>query len=716
MKKPYVSQVDEMDCGVAALATVLKCYGTEKSIASLRLLAGTTKEGTTVLGIYSAAQRLGFDVKSVQAKSEIFQREGVPFPCIVHVIKENKYSHYYVIYEVNGDELLIGNPDPMEKVHKMSLKDFEQEWTGVAIFLVPNADFKPSKEKKESLFSYRKIIFQQQKLISVIVIFSFLVTIINILGTFFLQQMIDAYIPYQMLGTLQMMVIVLVIAYLIQQSFSFIENYFEAVFGQKLATKIILPYVKHIFELPISFFATRRIGEITSRFSDASVILDTLASVIISVFLDLTMVVLSGIVLGLQNSQLFLLALISIPIYAVIIFIFYHFFERQNNEAMQANSMMNSSIIERISGIETVKSLGNEEESYQQIEAEIRNYLAKTLKLQKNSALQASLKGAVQLVLNVVILWLGAEMVMRHQLMLGQLITFTALLSFFIEPLTNIINLQTKLQQAKVANRRLNEVYLVESEFAKEKQRKKMTGYALEMQDVTYRYGFSEPILQGINFKIEENEKIAIIGSSGSGKTTLVKLLVRFFEQNEGKVFLGHSDVSELDKRQIREIVHYLPQQPALFTGTILENLKMGAAGFSEQALVEACQRARILDVIEALPLGFDTQISGESTALSGGQKQRLALARALLTPAKVLILDEATSNLDVMIEREILDELFKIDRTIIFVAHRLTIAEQADKVLVIEKGRISAFEAPESLRNKAGLFSQLLAAQYCLT
>ncbi|SUN72183.1 ABC transporter subunit, ATP-binding protein [Streptococcus massiliensis] len=232
---------------------------------------------------------------------------------------------------------------------------------------------------------------------------------------------------------------------------------------------VILAYIRHIFSLPMSFFATRRTGEVISRFTDANSIIDALASTILSLFLDLTILVLVGGFLLLQNVNLFLLTLLSIPIYAIIIFAFMRSFERMNHNVMQANSMVSSSIIEDINGIETIKSLTSEETRYQKIDSDFVDYLDKSFQLNKSTTIQTALKQGAQLILNVLILWVGANLVMKNQISIGQLITYNTLLTYFTNPLENIINLQTKLQSAKVANNRLNEVYLVSSEFQEKK-------------------------------------------------------------------------------------------------------------------------------------------------------------------------------------------------------------------------------------------------------
>lgn len=707
----YVSQIDMRDCGVAALASVAKHYGSHFSLAHLRELAKTSKEGTTALGIVEAAKKIGFETRAIQANMELFEMPDIPYPCIVHVNKQGKLQHYYVVYKVKKDSLIIGDPDPSVGVIKMAKADFAKEWTGVAIFLAPAPTYKPHKDKKNGLSSFLPIIFKQKALLTYIVLASLLVTIINIVGSYYLQGILDEYIPNQLQSTLNIVSIGLVVTYIMQQIMNFSQQYLLVVLSQRLTIDVILSYIRHIFELPMSFFATRRTGEVISRFTDANSIIDTLASTILSIFLDVSILIIVGSVLILQNAKLFFLTLVALPIYAIIIFAFMKPFERMNHDVMQANSMVSSAIIEDINGIETIKSLTSEETRYRNIDSEFVGYLDKSFTLSKYEAIQTSLKQGAQLILNVAILWYGSHLVMTGKISVGQLITYNTLLSYFTNPMENIINLQTKLQSAKVANNRLNEVYLVSSEFDNKEvfNNKDFLKGDIVFDDVSYKYGFGRDTLSHIKLHIKKGETVSLVGVSGSGKTTLAKMMVNFYSPNQGNITLGGYDYKTIDKKILRQHINYLPQQSYVFSGSILENLTLGASdNITQEDIIKACEIAEIRSDIEAMPMTYHTELS-DGAGLSGGQKQRLAIARALLTKAPVLILDEATSGLDVLTEKRVIHNLLSLsDKTIIFVAHRLSIAEQSDRVLVLDKGKIVEEGHHKQLMKNQGFYAQL--------
>ena len=710
-KRTFVPQIDARDCGVAALASIAKFYGSDFSLAHLRELAKTNKEGTTALGIVKAADEMGFETRPVQADKTLFDMSDVPYPFIVHVNKEGKLQHYYVVYQTKKDYLIIGDPDPSVKITKMSKERFFSEWTGVAIFLAPKPSYQPHKDKKNGLLSFLPLIFKQKSLITYIVLSSLLVTIINIGGSYYLQGILDEYIPNQMKSTLGIISIGLIITYILQQAMSFSRDYLLTVLSQRLSIDVILAYIRHIFELPMSFFATRRTGEIISRFTDANSIIDALASTILSLLLDVSILILVGSVLLAQNPNLFLLSLISIPIYIFIIFSFMKPFEKMNHDVMQSNSMVSSAIIEDINGIETIKSLTSEENRYQNIDSEFVDYLEKSFKLSKYSILQTSLKQGTKLVLNIFILWFGAQLVMSSKISIGQLITFNTLLSYFTTPMENIINLQTKLQSAKVANNRLNEVYLVESEFQVQENpvHSNFLMGDIEFDDLSYKYGFGRDTLTDINLTIKQGDKVSLVGVSGSGKTTLAKMIVNFFDPYKGHISINHQDIKNIDKKVLRRHINYLPQQAYIFNGSILENLTLGGNNMiSQEDILKACELAEIRQDIERMPMGYQTQLS-DGSGLSGGQKQRIALARALLTKAPVLILDEATSGLDVLTEKKVIDNLMSLtDKTILFVAHRLSIAERTNRVIVLDQGKIIEVGSHQELIQAQGFYHHL--------
>ena len=691
-KKHYRSQMDQKDCGVASLAMVFGYFGSYYSLARLRELAKTTTNGTTALGLVKAAETLGFEPQAIQADMTLFDSPNLIFPFVVHVLKDKEFFHYYVVTGMDQQNIHIADPDPEVRLTKLSRERFEEEWTGTTIFVAPSPNYQPHKDKNQGLTSFLPILINQKGLITNIILATVLVTLINIVGSYYLQSIIDTYVPNQTSSTLSIISICLVIVYALQQILSFAQDYLLIILGQRLSIDVILSYIKHIFNLPVSFFVTRRTGEIVSRFTDANSIIDALASTIISIFLDISMMLMISIILFLQNSNLFFMSLLGLPIYAVIIIAFMKPFEKMNRDTMEANATLSSSIIEDINGIETIKSLASEKTRYQKLDREFVDYLKRSFTYSRAESQQKALKKFAQLLLNVCVLWMGANFVMDGKMSLGQLITYNTLLYYFTNPLENIINLQSKLQTAQVANSRLNEVYRVNSEFEGQKMVEDLSMVQGDMifKGIHYKYDYGQDILSDINLNIKDGSKIALVGVSGSGKSTLAKMMVNFFNPSQGEIRLGGMNLNQIDKKSLRKHINYLPQQPYVFNGTILENLLLGAKeDTTQEDILRAVELAEIREDIERMPLNYQTELTSDGTGISGGQRQRIALARALLTDAPILILDEATSSLDILTEKRIVDNLMNLDKTLIFIAHRLTIAERVEKVVVLDRGKI---------------------------
>lgn len=540
---------------------------------------------------------------------------------------------------------------------------------------------------------------------------SLIITLIEIVGAFYLQVMLDEYIPSQKISTLGFITLGLIITYVAQQIIAFAKEYLLIILGQRLVIDVILTYIKHIFILPMSFFSTRRTGEITSRFTDANQIIDAVASTIFSIFLDISMVFIVGGVLLIQNVVLFFLALLCVPIYIIIVFAFMKMFGYLNYEVMESNAIMSSSVIEDINGIETIKSLTSEEVSYQRIDKEFVDFLEKSFRLHKYGAIQVSIKTAAKLILNIVILWYGARLVMIGKISVGQMIAFNVLLGYFSSPIENMINLQIKLQSARIANTRLNEVYLVDSEFENngELSEGSFLDGDISFEKLSYKYGYGRDTLSDINLTIKKGSKVSLVGASGSGKTTLAKMIVNFYEPIQGLIRLNGYDLKDIDKTVLRQHINYLPQQAYVFSGTIMDNLILGAKeDINQEDIIRACEIAEIHSDIEQMPLGYQTELS-DGTGVSGGQKQRIALARALLTQAPVLILDEATSSLDVLTEKKIVNNLMAMtNKTIVFVAHRLSIAQRTDRIIVMDQGKIVEEGSHKELLAHKGFYYKL--------
>lgn len=708
----FIEQQDEKDCGVACIAMILKKYKTEIPIHKLRELSGTDLEGTSAFGLKKCIEKLNFNCQAIQADDEVWKEKELILPAIAHVIIDQAYMHYVVIYEVKDNMLLIA--DPGKGKLKKSITDFSKEWTGVLLLMTPANEYHPKKEKVAGLTSFFPILWKQKGLLINIILAALFITVFGIISSYYFQGILDFFIPNQAMSTLNIVSMGLIVIYLFRVLFEYSRNYLLVILGQRMSIEIMLGYFKHVLNLPMNFFATRKSGEIISRFLDANKIIDALASATLSIFLDVGMVIVVGATLAVQNGKLFLVTLATLPFYIVSILAFVRSYERKNQEEMTAGATLNSSIIESLNGIETIKSYNGEAAVYNRVDHEFVQLMKASFTTVTLDNIQKGIKEAIQLISSALILWIGSYYVVNGSISIGQLITYNALLVFFTDPLQNIINLQVKMQKAQVANKRLNEIFDISSEKDIHSSDKQLSGTIfnqdIRIDDVSFSYAMKEQTLSKVSCIIPMRSKVALVGVSGSGKSTLAKLLVNFYSPTEGSIQFGNINILDIPTSQLRQHVTYVPQDSFFFSGTITENLTFGLETMpSFEKIIEVCDQVQLADYIDQQPLRYDTLLEEGGANLSGGQRQRLAIARALLKDADIIILDEATSGLDTLLEHKIMQNLLQMeDKTILFIAHHLSIARDCEQVMVMHNGQLVEQGSHEELRYTGGIYQNL--------
>ena len=707
-----IHQQDEKDCGVACIAMILKNYKTEIPIHKLRDFSGTDLDGTSAFGLKKTFEKLNFECLAIQADDSVWKEKELPLPLIAHILIDDSFMHYVVVYDVKGDFLYIA--DPAKGRYKQSIESFQKVWTGVLLLPTPKESYKSSKEKVAGLSSFLPIIWHQKSLVFHIILASIFITFFGIGTSYYFQGILDYFIPNQALSTLNVVSAGLIIIYLFRVLFEYSRSYLLVLLGQRMSMSIMLEYFKHVHSLPMNFYSTRKSGEIISRFLDANKIIDALASATLSIFIDIGMVIIVGTTLAIQNVTLFLITLVSIPFYLLSIISFVKSYEKANQEEMGAGATLNSSIIESLKGIETIKAYNGELKVYHRVDNEFIKLMKKSFKTVTLNNVQQGIKHAIQLISSAVILWVGSYSVINGSITLGQLITYNALLVFFTDSLQNIINLQVKMQTAQVANKRINEIFAVEPEKISENNEQNINEQVfhqgITIENMSFSYNLKSPTLKNISCSIPPYSKVALVGLSGSGKSTLAKLLVRFYNPTDGTINYGNINHLDIGFNQLRNHVTYVPQESFFFSGTIIDNLTFGVEKTqSFERIMEVCDSVQLSEFINQQPLRYNMVLEEGATNLSGGQRQRLAIARALLKDSDIIILDEATSGLDTLLEQSILDYLFKLeDKTLIFIAHHLPIAKSCDKILVLHEGLLLEQGTHEELRYNQGIYQKL--------
>ncbi|MEO0526642.1 MAG: peptidase domain-containing ABC transporter [Bacteroidota bacterium] len=723
-KFPFYKQADQKDCGPTCIKIIAKYYGKIINIQNLRNLSETTREGSSMLGLSEAAEKIGFHTIGVKISLEKLME--VPLPCIVHWNK----SHFVVLYKIKKDVLYVS--DPAHGLVKFDRTEFIRSWIGnnatekteegIVLLIEPTPLFYTDElaSGEEQRFDFKfisKYLLKYKRFIVQLVIGLLAGSLLQLIVPFLTQSIVDVGIQNQDIHFIYLILFAQLFLFLGRTVLEVIRGWILLHLSTRINISLVSDFFIKLMNLPISFFDSKMTGDLLQRINDHKRIEKILTTSSLNVLFSMVNLVIFGIVLAYYSLLIFGIFLIgSIFYFAWILF----FFKRRKTldyKRFSEVSQEQSKVIELINGMQEIK-LHNAERrmrwGWEFVQARLFKVDMKSLALEQTQSVGSSFINELK---NILITVFSAKLVIDGEITLGMMVAITYIVGQLNAPVVQLINFLRDAQDAKISLDRLGEIHNKEDEEGIND--KKIINIPengnLKLTNISFRYtGGLEPVISKLNLSIPANKVTAIVGISGSGKTTLMKLMLRFYELDNGEINYGNHNLKNISQKTWRSHCGVVMQEGYLFNDTIARNIAVGSDYIDEEKLAHALKVANITSYIDELPLGLNTKIGLEGTGLSTGQKQRLLIARSVYKNPKILFFDEATSALDANNEKVIMSNLdaFFTNKTVVIIAHRLSTVKNAHQIVVLEKGKVIEIGNHDELTKQKGNYYKLVKNQ----
>lgn len=730
MAFPTYIQLDQMDCGPTCLRMIAKHYGRSYSLDSLRSMSNITRQGVSISGISAAAEKIGFKTMAASVSLEQLDEE-VPLPCIIHWNQE----HFVVvppqdtIVSKANSKLLIA--DPAHGLVKIDRNTFLKSWIstsnqqGIVLMLEPTPLFYEQDNDTNTsrgfgfLFKYLK---PYKKFIGQLFLGMLLGSLLSLIFPFLTQSLVDYGVNRQNTGFIKLILISQLVLFAGTTAVEIIRNWIILHMNSRINISIISDFLIKLMKLPIRYFDTKMIGDITQRIGDHSRIEHFLTTGTLNTLFSFVSLLVFSIVLGIYSFNILFIFLAGSMFSVFWIVLFLKRRKELDYKRFQQLSNNQSSIYELITGMQEIK-LNNCETpkrwEWERIQAKLFKLNIGSLALEQYQ--QTGNLFFTQLK-NILISYMAAREVVSGNMSLGMMLSISYIIGQMNSPIEQLLSFFRSAQDAKISLERLAEIHNREDEESTGKQVANETGAhfsddgAIVLENLSFQYaGSGNPyVLKDISLTIPKGKVTAIVGSSGSGKTTLLKLLLGFYEPSAGKITVDNTDLSTLSPKWWRNQCGVVMQEGFIFSDTIARNIAVTGDKIDQRKLLHAAKASNIEGFIRELPLGYTTKIGNSGNGISTGQKQRMLIARAIYKNPQYLFFDEATSALDANNEKVIMQNLnrFFEGKTVVIIAHRLSTVKNADQIVVLEHGGIAETGNHQTLAKKKGRYFELVKNQ----
>ena len=720
---PFYKQHDSSDCGAACLRMIAKHYGRHYTLESLRDLSHLDREGTSLMGISDAAEKIGFRSLGVKTDLERLQAD-IPLPCVAHW----KQEHFVVVHHISNGRVFIA--DPAIGLRELAEQEFLDGWIsdvvnskpqGVLLLLETTPDFfqredeKPNRSGFWFLWAYLQ---QHRSLLWQLMAGLVLGSLIQLVLPFLMQALVDKGVQLGDINFVYLILIAQSMLFISQIAVEFIRGWILLHIGTRVNINLVSDFLIKLMRLPVSYFDSKMTGDLLQRIYDNERVERFLTSSSLTTLFSLVSLLVFGVVLFFYNSLIFLVFFGSAFLYFGWIGIFLKRRRTLDYRRFEQMAENQNTLIQLVNGMQEIKLHNAEKQkrwAWERIQAKLFrvnvSYLA-TDQYQRAGA------DTINQGKNIAISIIAAASVINGDMSLGMMLAVQYMIGNMNGPLESLVQFMLAAQEAYISIERMNEIHQRPDEEPSDQTKVNTlpTNRDLVLEGVSFRYGGPQSpwVLRNLHLTLREGKTTAIVGTSGSGKTTLLKLLLHFYPPTEGSVRVGDLNLNNLHSTVWRAHCGAVMQDGYIFSDTIARNIALGEEVIDRRRLLYAAKVANIASFVESLPHSFNTKIGQDGTGLSQGQRQRLLIARAIYKDPSYLFFDEATNALDAHNERVIMHNLEHVfrNKTVVVVAHRLSTVRNADHIIVLEKGEIVEQGTHTSLTDRRGAYYHLVKEQ----
>ena len=681
---PMLLQSEGAECGLACLAMIANYWGHRTDISSMRRRFSISMKGVNLKGIIAMASNVALQTRPL--KLGIQHLAELKLPCILHW----DLNHFVVLKSVSNKHAVIH--DPAVGVRRMAIEEFAEHFTGIALELTPNSQFKVKEERHQfSLFSLMgRVVGLRRGLLQMLGL-GLALQICTLISPFYMQWIVDEALiasDYDLITVLGCGFLLLV---LLQTAIGAVRSWVTTVLSTSLNLQWLGNAFVHLLRLPLPYFEKRHTGDIVSRFGSIQQIQASLTTQFVEGIIDGILVLGTLLMMLLYSSKLAAIACVAVFLYAILRLCLFRPLRNANSEHIIHSAKQQSHFMETVRGMQSIRLFGRSEERCSSWMNSLTDEFNAHLRIAKLSVTYQTANTLLFSSERVIVIWLAALAVLRNEFSVGMLFAFMSYKDQFSQRMGSLIDKLFDFRMMRLHGERVADIVLSEPEGSDDTTEIDASSItpSIEIKNLSFRYSDSEPeVIRELNLNIPAGQCVAFTGPSGCGKTTLMKLLLGLLTPTGGEIRVGGVPLRSLGLSNYRHLLGTVMQDDTLFAGSITDNISFFDPLVDIQRVQQCAELAAISAEIGSMPMAFNTLIGDIGIGLSGGQKQRILLARALYKNPKILVLDEATSHLDVWNEQAVNQAIKKIQLTRIIVAHRPETIQMADRVIVLHNGQ----------------------------